>query len=205
MWPLGASRWYWEPFWRIRRFFSTEPDFFPRSFAFQDTYAPLHRYLLEHPAECWEAYYLRHCLWGRLFLPKGTAEKLARYAQRFRQRRPLEEPVRFFLPGGINDIFRYLPQYDLAFGEAFYNYSWHSGIPHRQLMGEIRVPTVFLHCKDAYTEDGILLAAASDLQAQQAADLMKNCRLVTISSPHNIHRAHSKQFLQAMEQLSSML
>ena len=185
--------------------FSTEPDFFPRSFAFQDTYAPLHRYLLEHPAECWEAYYLRHCLWGRLFLPKGTAEKLARYAQRFRQRRPLEEPVRFFLPGGINDIFRYLPQYDLAFGEAFYNYSWHSGIPHRQLMGEIRVPTVFLHCKDAYTEDGILLAAASDLQAQQAADLMKNCRLVTISSPHNIHRAHSKQFLQAMEQLSSML
>ena len=163
------------------------------------------RQLLEHPAECWESYYLRHCLWGQLFLPKGTAEKLARYAQRFRQRRPPEKPVRFFLPGGINDIFRYLPQYDLAFGEAFYDYSWHSGIPHRQLMREICVPTVFLHCKDAYTEDGILLAAASDQQARQAVELMKTCRLVILSSPHNVHRSHPRLFLQAMEQLRSML
>ena len=185
--------------------FSTEPEFFPQSFAFQDTYAPLHRYLLAHTAECWESYYLRHCLWGRLFLPKGTAEKLARYARRFRQRRPPEEPVRFFLPGGINDIFRYLPQYDLAFGETFYDYSWHSGIPHRQLMEEICVPTVFLHCKDAYTEEGVLLAAASDQQARQAAELIKTCRLVILSSPHNIHRAHPRLFLQAMEQLRSML
>ena len=113
--------------------------------------------------------------------------------------------MRFFLPGGINDIFRYLPQYDLAFGEAFYDYSWHSGIPHRQLMREICVPTVFLHCKDAYTEDGILLAAASDQQARQAVELMKTCRLVILSSPHNVHRSHPRLFLQAMEQLRSML
>lgn len=106
MWPLGASRWYWEPFWRIPPVFSTEPDFFPRSFAFQDTYAPLHRYLLEHPAECWEAYYLRHCLWGRLFLPKGTAEKLARYAQRFRAAPAAGGARAFFSPRRYQ---RYLP------------------------------------------------------------------------------------------------
>lgn len=186
--------------------FSTEPEFFPKSFAFQDTYAPLHHYRLEQPAECWESYYLRHCLWGQLFLPKGVAEKLARYAQRFRQRRPPEEPLRFFfLPGGINDIFCYMPQYDLAFGETFYDYSWHSGIPHRQLMSDIQVPTVFLHCKDAYTDEGILLAAASDRQAQQAVELIKACHLVTLSSPHDIHRTHPRQFLLAMEQLRSLL
>lgn len=185
--------------------FSTEPAFFPRSFAWQDTYAPLHRYLLERPEECWEAYYLRRCLWGRLFLPKGAAERMARYAQRFRQRRP-DQPLRFFfLPGSVNDIFRYLPQYDPAFGEAFYDYTWHSDIPHRQLMAEIAVPTVFLHCKDAYTEDGILLAASSDQQARQAAELISACRLMEISSPHNVHRTHPKQFLQAMELLQSML
>ena len=114
--------------------------------------------------------------------------------------------MRFFLPGGINDIFRYLPQYDLAFGEAFYDYSWHSGIPHRQLMREICVPTVFLHCKAAYTEDGILLAAASDLQARQAADLMKTCRSGdTLLPPQRPPGPPLRLFLQAMEQLRSML
>ena len=72
--------------------FSTEPEFFPRSFAFQDTYAPLHRYLLEQPEECWEAYYLRRCLWGRLFLPQGVPERMSRrmhwYRYSYRDRLP---------------------------------------------------------------------------------------------------------------------
>ena len=185
--------------------FSTEPDFFPKSFAYQDTYAPLHQYRLERPEVCWEAYYLRRCLWGRLFLPGGVPEKLARYAQRYRQRHP-DRPLQFFfLPASLNQMFLYLPQYDAAFGEGFYDYSWHSGIPHAQLLAEITVPTVFLHCKDAWTKDGTLLAAASDQQARQAAGLLSNGQLVEVSSPHDIHQAHPKVFLQAVDQLRAML
>ena len=185
--------------------FSTEPDFFPRSFAYQDTYAPLHQYRLERPEVCWEAYYLRRCLWGRLFLPDGVPEKLARYAQRYRQRHP-DQPLQFFfLPASLNQMFLYLRQYDSAFGEMFYDYSWHSGIPHARLLAEISVPTVLLHCRDAWTEDGTLLAAASDQQARRAAELIPNGQLTEIASPHNIHQAHPKVFLQAVAQLKTML
>ena len=185
--------------------FSTEPDFFPRSFACQDTYTPLHQYLQEQPDICWEAYYLRRCLWGRLYLPPGAAEKLSHYAQRYARRHPGRPVQFFFLPGSLNGIFLHLPRYDPAFGEMFYNYTWHSGIPHKRLMADIRIPTVFLHCKDAWTEDGTLLAAASDDQARRAAALIRTCRLVELSSPHDIHQAHPKKFLQALAELEAML
>lgn len=185
--------------------FSTEPDFFPRSFTYQDTYAPLHQYLLEQPAQCWEAYYLRHCLWGQLYLPPNAAEKLAGYAQRYADRHPGQPVQFFFLPASLNQIFLYLRQYDPAFGELFYNYVWHSGISHETLMRDLAVPTVFLHCKDAYTPDGILLAASSDDQARRAVDLIPNCRLVEIASPHDVHQAHPGAFLQAVETLRGML
>ena len=181
--------------------FSTEPDSFPRSFAFLDTYQPLHQYRLERPDVPWEVYYLRHCLWGKLFLPAGVPEKLAAYARRFLERHP-EGPLQFFfLPPGLNQMFLYLRQYDLAFGETFYDYSWHSGISHHQLMGEIAVPTVFLHCKDDHTEDGILLAASSDEQARRAVEEIGDCRLMEVVSTHDIHRAHPDWFLDAAAQL----
>ncbi len=185
--------------------FSTEPAFFPQSFACQDTYAPLHQYRLTRREECWEAYYLRRCLWGRLFLPSGLTDRLADYAQRYARRCP-DRPVQFFfLPSSLNSMFLYLRQYDDAFGEMFYDYTWHCGIPHEQLMADITVPTVFLHCKDSWTADGILLAAASDQQARRAVELISNCRLTEISSPHNIHQAHPDAFLNAVEQLKTML
>ena len=185
--------------------FSTEPDFFPRSFAFLDTYQPLHQYRAEQPDVPWEVYYLRRCLWGRLFLPAGVPEKLAGYARKFLKRHPKGPLQFFFLPPGLNQMFLYLRQYDSAFGEMFYDYSWHSGIPHARLLAEISVPTVLLHCRDAWTEDGTLLAAASDQQARRAAELIPNGQLTEIASPHNIHQAHPKVFLQAVAQLKTML
>ena len=185
--------------------FSTEPGFFPRSFAYQDTYAPLHQYLQEQPPECWEAYYLCRCLWGRLYLPKGAAERLAAFAQRFRDRHPKRPVQFFFLPGSLNSMFLYLPQYDPAFGEMFYDYTWHSGISHQALMADIRVPTVFLHCKDQWTPEDILLAAASDRQARQAAALIPLCQLQEVSSPHNIHQAHPELFSRALDTVSALL
>ena len=185
--------------------FSTEPDFFPRSFAFLDTYQPLHQYRAEQPDVPWEVYYLRRCLWGRLFLPAGVPEKLAGYARKFLKRHPKGPLQFFFLPPGLNQMFLYLRQYDSAFGEMFYDCTWHSGISHGQLMADIQTPTVFLHCKDSWTADGTLLAAASDQQARRAAALIRNCRLVELSSPHDIHQAHPKVFLQALEELKAML
>ena len=50
-------------------------------------------------------------------------------------------------------MFLYMKKYDLWFGENFYDYSWHSGIGHVDLMRDIFVPTIFLHNKELYTDD----------------------------------------------------
>ena len=182
--------------------FSTEPENFPTSFAYLDTYRPMHEYLASNQAECWEAYYLRHCLWGRLYMP-GAMNGLANYAQRYRRKHP-GEPVRFFfLPASLGAMFLHMHEYDLRFGERFYDYTWHSGIPHERLMADVRVPAVFLHAKDSFTEDVVLLAASSDEQARRAAALMGACEFVEIKSGHDIHRAHPQVFLEAMNRLLS--
>ena len=48
--------------------FSTEGEGWEQTFAYIDTYAPLHAYLSSPQGECWPAYYLRHCYWGQLFM-----------------------------------------------------------------------------------------------------------------------------------------
>lgn len=180
--------------------FSTEPDFFERSWAYQDTFKVMHDYLGSAQEVCFPAYYLRHCLWGRLFMPKAMP-KLARTAQRYHERHP-DRPVRvFYMPPSINGIFYTLPDYDLQFGESFYDYSWHSGISHAQLMSELHVPTVFVHALEAFTDDGVLMAASTNDQARRAVALMAQGELVELKSGHSIHIDHPTEFVEAINKL----
>jgi pimeloyl-ACP methyl ester carboxylesterase len=180
--------------------FSAEKGNFEKTFAYLDTYKTMHDYLASDKSESWEAYYLRHCLWGRLYLPKAM-NGLANYAQQYRKKHPGEPVQFFFLPESINATCLYLPEYDLRFGDHFYDYSWHRGIDHATLLSEINVPTIFLHAKAAYTEDGVLLAASSNEQARRAVSLMKNAHLIELSSEHDIHRFHPDVFIAAVNTL----
>jgi pimeloyl-ACP methyl ester carboxylesterase len=180
--------------------FSTEPDYFQKSFAYQDTYKLMHAYRKDSESQCWEAYYMRHCLWGQMYMSKSM-DGLANYAQKYYEKHP-DRPVQFFfMPESINFMFLYTQDYDNAFGEHFYDYTWHSGISHKQLMSDIHVPTVFLHAKDQYSPEGILMAASSDQQARQAVSLIKKCKLIELKSNHDIHRFHPKDFIHAFEEL----
>lgn len=181
--------------------FSTEPGAFEKTFAYLDTYTVMHEYRQTDRKECWVSFYLRNCLWGKLFMAKAMPG-LARYAQRYSVRHP-DRPVQFFfMPQSINQMFLYVREYDFAFGEHFYDFTWHAGIPHERLMSAIRVPTVFLHAKDAYSPDGnILMAASSDAQARKAVALMQNAKLVELKSNHDIHRDHPSVFIDALNSL----
>ena len=48
--------------------FSTQGENWENSFAYLDTYKPLHDYISSEQTECWPASYLRHCYWGELFM-----------------------------------------------------------------------------------------------------------------------------------------
>lgn len=177
--------------------FSTEPDYFEQSFAYQDTYKLLHEYRLSDQNECWEAYYLRNCLWGQLYMA-SSMDNIADHAQKYYEKHPNEPVQIFFMPESINAIFLYGQDYDSAFGENFYNYSWHKGIDHATLMNDIKVPTLYLHIEEQYTDNGILMAAASNEQAERATGLMENCELRQLVGNHNIHRFNSKVFIESI-------
>lgn len=180
--------------------FSTEQEYFEKSFAYHDTYKNMHEYISKEQTECWEAYYMRHCLWGQLYMA-SSMDGLANYAQWYCEKNP-DKPVQyFFMPESINFTFLHTKEYDFMFGDHFYDYSWHSGISHEKLMADIKVPVVFLHAKDSYTKDGILMAASSDEQARKAVSLMNQCELVELLSNHNIHRFHPEVFIEAVNQL----
>lgn len=127
---------------------------------------------------------------------------LANYAQKYSEKHPGKAVQFFFMPQSINQIFQYVNTYDFAFGEHFYDYSWHAGISHEKLMTNIHVPTVFIQAKDRYSPDGILMAASSDEQARRAVNLIRNCRPVELESSHLIHWYHPDVFLDAINSLS---
>ena len=105
------------------------------------------------------------------------------------------------MPESINFTFLHVKEYDFLFGEHFYDYTWHSGISHETLMSDIKVPTIFIHAKDSYSETGILQAASSDEQARQAVSLIADCELIELTSNHDIHRFHPEVFIDAVNSL----
>ena len=182
--------------------FSTEGEGWEQSFAYLDTYKPLHDWNQSGRAECWEAYYLRHCCWGKLFMA-GAMPWIADYAERQHQKHP-DQAVRIgFLPSLMWYVFEYARNYDFTYGERFYDLSWNHGLAHREILSAIEVPCVYIHAKEAVSGNGIYLCAASREQAERAAACIgENCRLTeTDTSDHVIHTVHSQFYVDAINSL----
>ena len=179
--------------------FSTQGENWENSFAYLDTYLPLHNYITSEQTECWPAYYLRNCYWGQLFM-KDSMSGIANYAQMYSEKHPGEEVKIFFMPKSATSVFHYVIQYDMLYGNHFYDLTWNHGITHEQLLSDIEVPCVYLHAKEEVAENGVFLCAASREQADRAVALIgANCKLIeTDNSDHNIHGVHKEVYLDVV-------
>lgn len=187
--------------------FSTEGEGWEESFAYLDTYKPLHdydelRHSGEDTLESWPAYYLRNCYWGKLFMA-DSMPGIANYAQKYSEKHPGEEVKIFFMPSSATGIFHYVQDYDFSYGEHFYDLSWNHGYTHQQILENIEVPCIYLHAKEEVAKDGTYLCAASREQAERAvAYIGDNCKLIeTDSSDHVIHNVHSDVYIDAVNSL----
>ena len=182
--------------------FSTEGEGWEDSFAYLDTYKTLHEYNVSDRSECWEAYYLRHCYWGQLYM-KDAMPGIADYAQKYHLKHPDEEVQIGFLPSSIWFVFKYAKEYDFAYGEKFYDLSWNHGLRHEDILTAIDVPCVYIHAKENIHENGTFLCAASREQAERAVSYIgDNCQLVeTEDSDHVIHTVHSDVYIEAVSLL----
>lgn len=179
--------------------FSTEGEGWQESFAYLDTYKVLHDYNNSDKSECWEAYYLRNCYWGKLFMPNAM-DGIANYADKYNKKHPNEEVKIFFLPRSITGIFHYVVNYDFQYGEHFYDLSWNNGIKQEDILSDIKVPCIYLHAKESKAENGTLTCAASKEQAKRAANYIgENCTIIeTSTSDHLIHFVHSDVYINAI-------
>lgn len=177
--------------------FSTEGEKWEDSFAFLDTYKTLHDYNESGKSECWEAFYLRRCYWGKLFM-KNAMNNIANYAEHYHKRHPGEAVKIGFFPSSIWYVFEYAKEYDFTYGEHFYDLSWNHGITHEEILSNISVPCVYIHAKESVHENGTLLCAASREQAERAVSYIgENCRLTeTTTSDHVIHTVHSHLYIE---------
>lgn len=179
--------------------FSTQGEGWEESFAYLDTYKPLHDYDESDKSECWEAYYLRHCYWGQLFM-KDAMNGIANYANHYHKTHSGQAVKIGFLPSSIWSVFEYAKKYDFAYGEHFYDLSWNHGMTHEEILSNISVPCVYIHAKETIHENGTLLCAASLEQAERAVSYVgENCRLVeTDTSDHVIHTVHSQLYVETV-------
>ena len=182
--------------------FSTEGEGWEESFAYLDTYSVLHDYDESDHSECWEAYYLRRCYWGQLYM-RDSMPGIANYAQKYHDKHPDEAVKIGFLPSSVWSIFTYAQKYDFAYGEHFYDLSWNHGYSHEQILSDIEVPCVYIHAKENSAENGTYLCAASREQAERAASLIgEKCRLIeTDTSDHVIHTVHKELYIEAVNSL----
>lgn len=179
--------------------FSTEGEGWEESFAYLDTYKVLHDYNNSDKSECWEAYYLRNCYWGKLFMPQAM-DGIANYVDKYNKKHPNEEVKIFFLPKSITGIFHYVVNYDFQYGEHFYDLSWNNGIKQEDILSDIKVPCIYLHAKESKDKNGTLTCAASNEQAERAADYIgENCTIIeTSTSDHLIHLVHSDVYIDTI-------
>ena len=109
-------------------------------------------------------YFINQYAWN--FFPEKTRNKvkgkLVKIAAKYRSRHPDKNLKVLFWPKRALSAFQGMNQYAPLFGEAFYNDSFHSNIPHEDILRNIRCGTVFLKAQTNVNKDGILLAALSD-------------------------------------------
>jgi pimeloyl-ACP methyl ester carboxylesterase len=182
--------------------FSTEGEGWEQHFSYLDTFKPLHEYNLSDKSECWEAWYLRHCYWGQVYM-KDMMPGIADYAQQYHDEHPGEAVKIGFLPSSIWYVFEYVVYYDMAYGEHFYDLSWNHGLKHKDILSSIDVPCVYIHAKEGIDVNGVYTCAATREQAERAVSYIgDNCRLVeTDTSDHTIHTVHSDVFIEAVNSL----
>ena len=103
-----------------------------------------------------------------------------------------------FWPKYTLSDFQGMNDYDPLFGETFFNDSFHCGIPHEDILKNIRCKTVFLKAQTNINEDGILMAALSEEDLAKATELIADCNVVRFDCGHGIHIENPKEFIECL-------
>lgn len=168
-------------------------------FAWKDTFVTIHSFLNQKDETDYVVYYYKNSYLSSLF--GGLKDKAAQAAGNFRKQHPGEALKIFWLPYSWSRAMNCIDEYDLKFGEAFYDGSWMQGVDQEAMLKSIRCPAIYLKAVTSYGRDGVLYAANSDEDARKVQTSIAGCETVTVKSGHDIHYEHPDVFISACEKL----
>jgi pimeloyl-ACP methyl ester carboxylesterase len=149
------------------------------------------------------AYDIRHGAIWDLF--EGLKDPIQGHALSYRKEHPHEPLNLFYMPPELNEAFRAMDSYDPRFGVTFYDNSFHRDFDHAETLARIRVPTALIHVIERYDDNGVLQAAMSAQDAQQARSLLRDVEFYTADSGHGFHFERPDDFNQIMLDLEERL
>ena len=176
-------------------FFSCQGERRKQSFNYVDLSTVCHEFLHQTEETDFVLYYFTHQrLWD--FFPEKAREKvrprLIASADSYRRKHPERDLWVPFWPKAGLAAYQGMNRYDPRFGEAFYEDSFHAGIPHEDLLWGIRCRTLFLKAKTQVGEDDLRRVLA----------LIPDCTLVRFDCGHAIHGERPREFLAALRELA---
>lgn len=179
-------------------FFSTEPGNRENTYAWIDGFKLYHDFTQQNEETDFLKYYMERSYWKKIFGEK-LWKRFTRDVIAYRNSHP-NEPVRlFYLPPSINRIWEAITYpFDRRFSETFYDYSWFEGFDQAETLSRIKCKTVFIKATSSYDENGILLGALRDEDANRVIELIEGSRKIEIKSGHDIHYEHPKEFIQIL-------
>lgn len=185
-------------------FFSTEPERCPKTFAWLDSFEPIHRFLKQDQETSYVRFYLDNTYLARFF-GQGW-DGIKKYANNYLDKHPGRDLRIFFLPPALNRAFDLVQgPYDLRFGDTFYDCSWFTGFDQAETLARVSCPSVLIHTNWSYDDDGVLLAAMDANDAQRAHELLGYNELVSVDSGHSVHTEKPDEFVKIVEAFKTRL
>ncbi len=182
-------------------FFSCQGERRKNSYNYIDLSTVCHNFINQSEKKDFVLYYFSNqYAWN--FFPKKSREKLKQkmtgIAAKYRKKHPDRNLKVMFWPKAALSAYQGMNKYDPLFGEAFFNDSFHRGIPHEDILKNIKCKTIFLKAQTNISEDGILMAALSDEDLEKVSSLITDCMIIRFNCGHGIHIEKPKEFINCL-------
>lgn len=205
-------------------FFSTLPERAEKTIAWLD-FKNMYDYLNQNEIDSFIEYSLEHNYMREVINtlhPESWDRIIKEPALKYLDKNPGGIPKIWYYPPGlkINSLYALSTnmqdgtgKYDLRFGITFYDFSWFEEFDQEEILKNIQSPTLVMHvapsditAPDYYDENGILLAAMDQTDAQRVVDLIPNSKYIAgFQSAHDIHADLPDEYIQILLDLKAQI
>ena len=185
-------------------FFSSQGEKRKNTFNYIDLSTVCHNFINQSESKDFVLYYFSNQYAWNFFPEKSRKkikEKMITMASKYRKKHPNRNLKVMFWPKVALSGFQGMNKYDPMFGETFFNNNFHNGIPHEDILKNIKCKTIFMKAQTNISEDGILMAALSEEDLKRVSEFIADLQIISFDCGHGIHIEKPKEFIECLAKL----